>query len=88
METTQNIDKNLDKIDASWFLYHWDEDSDKDVRLTSEENIEELSKIWGVTPIFLKDLNKAFEAFVAELKEELGKDLADIWERLDRIEEK
>jgi len=80
MKTVKSIENHLDDIQFGW----WDPEKEEfyPIELAEDEEGQKLLKREDVIERFLDSMI----LFTNDLKENIGRDLKDIWERLDRIE--
>lgn len=86
MKTVQEIQTYLDDI-ADWEWLFCGEGEGKDIFAVSED-FAQAAKLWGISENAVKDLHYSFQRLSEQLIDAIRKDLKDIWEIVNRENEK
>lgn len=79
MITKKTIEANVDMLRFGY----WDDESDTFIALDHCDK-DKAMEILGINPVLLR----AFNMFASEIVDLMGRDLRDIWKRLDKMEHK
>lgn len=80
MKTVQTVEKETDDLQIGWY-----EEETEDWHAFDDMSEEELAEFCQRED-FRKLLVAAIKQYAEQIHETLGKDLSDLWKRMDRIE--
>lgn len=76
MKTTTRVTCDIDSLVLGW----WDEEKEKFIPITSQNDVEGATVVLGCSEKMLDTLSILTES----IRDAIGGDLRDIWKRLDR----